>query len=142
MQALVTSVLKKVLSDYVTFPGQANILSSGWSAEMVFNNLAIRESVFDMLLLPVELKTGFIDRLKLKVQWAAILSNPAELEIDGITLVVVPRKSYPTFDEHKRREELRELKKAKLDAWEGVAFSDPDQAVSTVASIINNLKIK
>jgi hypothetical protein len=143
MEALVTSIAKKVLSDWVTFPGQAK-LSTGWSAQMTLHNVQVKPSAIDRLGLPLELVMGYVKRIHISAHWAAILSTPLEIEVEGIYVVARFRDqaaSEKISSEVQSAKEIAELKMKQLEAWESFHLVSNDQKASMVTTILQNLKV-
>lgn len=142
IQSLLSSTIKKILSEYVSFPGQAEIARSGWQAEMTFHEVKVNPSVFDKFSLPFELKHSSIDRIKLRIHWTNLFTQPTEIFVDKINMVVVPREHEISPEIQASVAENLELKQKKLDAWEELHFSSKEHRETMLSTILNNINIR
>lgn len=128
-------------TDYVEFPGQANILSQGLAADMIFRNLSVKQYVFDMLQLPFEIKYAFIDTLKLHIHWTAMLSEPTEVFIEDITVVIQPRSKPVVIDESIVLKQQKDMRHQQLDAWEELYLSKREQKATLATAIVRTIAV-
>jgi hypothetical protein len=149
MDALVTSIAKKFLADWIYFPGKAK-MSSGWSTQMTLRNVQVKPSAIDGLGLPLELEIGYVRHIHVNAPWASLLSKPTEVELEGIYIVarfrdkpVVPKEGKSKeSEEFLSEEEAFELKKKHLDAWEEFNLVSSVQKSGLILKIVNNIRIR
>ena len=55
-----------------------------WGGDIVLNNLELQENALDFLHLPVQVKNGCLQQLKLQIPWTSLGSSQTVIEISGL----------------------------------------------------------
>lgn len=91
-ESLLERILIKILGNYVEGIDANNLKIGIWSGNVVIQNVQIKKDVLNMLELPIELSFSRIGKLQLTVPWKNLGSSPVELYLEGLWLVVSPKK--------------------------------------------------
>ena len=84
-----------------------------WGGDIVLNNLELQENALDFLHLPVQVKNGCLQQLKLQIPWTSLGSSQTVIEISGLYAVVYPSDQFE-YNEEEEKQMLIAAKKAKL----------------------------
>jgi vacuolar protein sorting-associated protein 13A/C len=93
-------ILKKQLGKFVSGFDSGNLSLGVWSGNIVIENVSIKPEVFQTMELPVELVYSYVGRLQIKVPWARLTTQPIEVVLDKVYMVVRPiaKESWKFFD--------------------------------------------
>jgi vacuolar protein sorting-associated protein 13A/C len=91
-EGLLESVLGSFLKKYLEGFSSDNLKLSVWSGKISLENLTLRSDIFKQFKLPLELVFGKLGKLKITVPWSSLGSNPVDVLIEDILIVV--SKSY------------------------------------------------
>jgi vacuolar protein sorting-associated protein 13A/C len=82
-------LLKKLLGEYVEDGNilQERIQVGVWSGLIVLENLVLKNSVFDLIDVPISLNYGYIGRLELRIPWGNLGVDPVTIIIDKINIL-------------------------------------------------------
>ena len=121
-----------------------------WGGDIVLNNLELQENALDFLHLPVQVKNGCLQQLKLQIPWTSLGSSQTVIEISGLYAVVYPSDQFE-YNEEEEKQMLIAAKKAKLaelNASTDKKASDNDDSAGNggfvagmITKIVNNLKL-
>ncbi|XP_065179589.1 intermembrane lipid transfer protein VPS13C-like [Sycon ciliatum] len=116
-ESLVAELLNKHLGSFVQSldASQLNLGILGGTVEL--DNLAVREEALLELGLPVLVKSGHLRKLRLKIPWSNLYSDPVEVKIDGVYVLAQPTHATP-YDAEKDLESKRDKKRKELLAIE------------------------
>ncbi|KXZ49125.1 hypothetical protein GPECTOR_23g54 [Gonium pectorale] len=90
-EAQVAFLLNKYLGRYVSGLDAESLRISVWRGDLQLRGLALKPGALDDLCLPVEVLSGVLGRLTLKVPWSALGKQPVVLELDGLYALARPR---------------------------------------------------
>ena len=132
---LVSNLLSTYLGDYLEGLTKSDLKISLWKGDVELRNLVwslywvelqrVKTEALDFLNLPIQVKDGFVGKLTLKVYmytsynntlqipWKNLGKKATKVQIDDVYVIACP-KSELTFDEHKRSNKERDLKRAQL----------------------------
>ena len=114
-QALLESLLKRVIGQYVEDLDKHALNVSVYSGEIDLHDLTLKKDIFDGLGIPVKLILGRIKKLYIKVPWNALSSKPVKLDIEGVELVIEPLPAQFWGDLVERQNKMEVLEKRLLD---------------------------
>ena len=149
-ERVVSYFLRKYLGWLVKGLDAEALNVSIWGGDIVLNNLELQENALDFLQLPVQVKNGCLQQLKLQIPWTSLGSSQTVIEIKGLYAVVHPSDQFE-YNEEEEKQMLAAAKKAKLAELNAAAeksASDNDEAAGNggfvagmITKIVNNLKI-
>lgn len=88
------SILEKLLVQnagmFVDGIDKDNLHLGIWSGSIVIENVRVKNSVIEMLELPLRIKYSNIGRLKLVVPWKSLGSSPVELILEDVFVIISP----------------------------------------------------
>ena len=87
LQALVARLLNKALGWLVRDLNPEDLRVAVWGGDIVLENLQLRPEALAFLKLPIRVKAGYLGRLRVKVPWSNLKSEPVVVEIDRIYAV-------------------------------------------------------
>ena len=91
-EGFLEKILNRVIGHYVEGISSEDMKVGFLSGDVEIKNLRLKKKIIEELNLPFELKFGLIKRLKLKVPWKNLRSSAVEAELDGLYLLIVPKK--------------------------------------------------
>lgn len=115
--ALGSAVLDVLLGDYIEGLDQRQLELDVLNGHLLLQNLSVRETAFRQLQLPFAIKAGIIGRVELRIPWANLSSQPTQLRLKDILLLVVPQ-SESMWNEEAERKREDHRKRSLLDAYE------------------------
>lgn len=87
-EGLLESVLGSFLNKYLEGFNKDNLQLSVWSGKISLENLTLRQDIFKQFKLPLEVVIGKLGKLMITVPWASLGSNPVDVLIEDILIVV------------------------------------------------------
>ena len=119
-EKLIEQLILKYLGDYIE-GFDPNKLSLGlWSGTLSLEKIKLKAKAVDDLKLPFKLTFGLIDKLSVSISWKTNFSEPTEITIEGLYIVLslIDTKDWECIDYTSFESKLDQLKKysaAKLD---------------------------
>lgn len=109
----VANLLNRVLGSYVEEGcfRPDKVSTSVYGGHMVLSELEIRKDAFDTVEAPIKLRRGFIGQVDIKIPWTHLGSQPVEISIDRVFLILEPSIEYNARDYQRK---LKARKKADL----------------------------
>lgn len=114
---LVSSVLVKVLGDYIQDLDPKSLGIGIWKGEVDLNNLRLKESALDIFDLPISVVHGYVGNINAKIPWSSLGSSPVQAQISDLFIVVQPKKCVAWSDKVERERSLQ-MKRKKLENYE------------------------
>ena len=151
LSVLATYFLQKYLGWLVEGLDPENFELSLWSGEVLLRNLKVKVDALDLLGLPIVVKSGSLSLLRLKIPWRSLGSDQVVVEINGLSVIAVPKNELDAYDPEAERVATLAAKEAAINALEDGATvrtndnTDPrssdaeDQAPGIVASYITSI---
>lgn len=88
IEATVFEFIQQKLGDYIHFTReQLNV--SGWAGEGMLENVSIRADALRSLSLPLRVRSGRIARVRVRIPWHALRSEPMAIFIEDLVLEVM-----------------------------------------------------
>ena len=151
-ESLVERLLAAKLGKYIAGLQRDNLSVAFWRGEIALENASIRPEALSRLQLPLRLKLGQIQTLKVRIPWRKLASQSVEIELKGLYLILVPVDSQDwTYDKPafvrmvKERLEMHEIRREQsqnqklLSAEENLRNKSFLQRLT--AKIVDNLRI-
>lgn len=146
-EKLITTVLNKVLGDFIENIDDKQLDISVFSGNVSLTNMKLKASLFDSLPVPFSLEYGIIGTINLKIPVLNILSQPVIIEIKDVLAVIRPKH----MNEWSEEVEQKAFKKANQSALEQfevfsqgteiVKKKDSSSMERMVTKIVENLQI-
>jgi vacuolar protein sorting-associated protein 13A/C len=110
-------LLKKLLRDFVEDGDNLNekVQVGVWSGLIVLENLVLKNSIFNLLDIPIVLNYGYIGRFELHIPWSRLGYEPVTVVLDKIYILVEPKYEWNPGAADRREQAM---KQAKLTAAE------------------------
>ena len=116
--ALANAVLDVLLGEYIEGLDQRQLELDVLNGHLLLQNLTIRSTAIQRALqLPVAVKAGIIGRVELRIPWAHLSSQPTQLRMRNLLLLVGPQ-SEAHWDRDEEERNALERKRATLLAHE------------------------
>eukprot|EP00056_Hartaetosiga_gracilis_P013472 m.223801 g.223801 ORF g.223801 m.223801 type:complete len:4453 (+) comp13852_c0_seq3:78-13436(+) len=142
--------LKPVLEEYFKDLDEASLKINLLGGNAVLSNLFLHENVLiDNLDLPLHIVEGIVGTMKISIDWKAPLSNPINVVLDDVTILVKLTDVKPHDEEEekkkakeKRRKQLEELNKSSEEDQKSASAADDLFSSKSLFSVINNLQVE
>lgn len=113
-ESLLESILLKSAGKFVSGIDKSNLKIGIWSGKVLIENVSLQKNIVDMFDLPVNIVYSSIKKLSLKIPWKHLTSQPVDVLIDDIYLILTPKdKKYWT----KRDFDKFDLKQALIEEY-------------------------
>src|ERR1700722_16773990 len=94
-----------------------NIMMDDYVGNVELRGLKLRKESLDKLKLPIEVFEGYLGALNLRVNWAALKTQPVVIEISDVYVLAGP-KTEAVYDEEAERESAHRAKMDRLETHE------------------------
>ena len=150
-EKLIEQLILKYLGDYIE-GFDPNKLSLGlWSGTLSLEKIKLKAKAVEDLKLPFKLTFGLIDKLSVSISWKTNFSEPTEITIEGLYIVLslIDTKDWECIDYTSYKSKLEQLIKystVKLDklmqAFNEVSSEDQKGYTDTIfIKIVDNLQL-
>lgn len=147
-EGLVAGLLNQYLGEFIHDVKTDDLSAAVWSGEVCLKNLKVKTEALDFLQLPIEVVSGYINKIFLKANWSRLGSKPVVVEIDTVYLIARPRENF-TSERSQALESAVAAKLRKLLAWQQLKLASPELKQSGDVSwtekltfkIVNNLQL-
>uniref|UniRef100_A0A5S6QAI9 UBA domain-containing protein n=1 Tax=Trichuris muris TaxID=70415 RepID=A0A5S6QAI9_TRIMR len=147
-ESVVATVLNKLLGSYVENLDASQLNLGIWGGNVVLNNLNLTDTALDDMDLPVKLKSGFLEKLSLRIPWTNLYTEPVVAEVQGLYVLAVPNAGIQ-YNAEKEEKTMLEAKKAELRRIEAAKekpalqqTAEQDTFVEKMtAQVIKNLQV-
>lgn len=89
-ESLVENLINKILGEYIEGLNKKDIKVGILSGKVEIKNLRLHSQLFHKLGLPLKVKFGKIDLVKLKIPWKNLQSMPVIAEVEGLYALISP----------------------------------------------------
>ena len=100
------AVLDGLLGEYVEGIDQRQLELDVLNGHLLLQNLTVRSSALQKLQLPLNVKAGVVGRVELRIPWAHLSTQPTELRLNNLLLLVGPQSEVPWDHEAEERRVL------------------------------------
>ncbi|KAI8340848.1 hypothetical protein BC941DRAFT_227149 [Chlamydoabsidia padenii] len=125
LEALVASILNRVLGNYVSNLNYDQLKIAIWNGEVNLHNLKLRKDALDKLKLPIDVVEGYLGELTLSIPWSNLKTKPVKVHIRNVYLLAAP-KTEASVDLKEEEERAQQLKQQKLETAELLETSRKD----------------
>ena len=127
--ALGSKLIDVLLGEYIEGLDQHQLELDVLNGHLLLQNLSIKASALRRLQLPLAVKAGLIGRVELRIPWATLSSQPTQLRITDLKLLVGPQSEGP-WDNEAECQRQEEHKQSALLAHEKkrAGGTDADEA--------------
>ena len=112
-EKLIEQLLLKYLGDYIEGIDPDNLSLGLWSGTLSLEQIKLKAKAIDDLKLPFKLTFGLINKLILSISWKTNFSEPTEITIEGLNIVLslVDTKDWEYIDYTSYESKLEQLMK-------------------------------
>ena len=130
-EKLIEQLLLKYLGDYIEGINPENLSLGLWSGTLSLEKIKLKAKAIDDLKLPFKLSFGIINKLILSISWKTNFSEPTEITIEGLNIVLslVETKDWEYIDYTSYESKLEQLMK-----YSRTKFDKLMQAFSEITS--------
>ena len=130
-EKLIEQLLLKYLGDYIEGINPENLSLGLWSGTLSLEKIKLKAKAIDDLKLPFKLSFGLINKLILSISWKTNFSEPTEITIEGLNIVLslVETKDWEYIDYTSYESKLEQLMK-----YSRTKFDKLMQAFSEITS--------
>jgi hypothetical protein len=144
LEGVVSKLLNAHLGEFLELDPEALKLSV-WSGNVNLSNLALKPNALDFLQLPIQIKHGYVEKLKLEANWRHLTSRPVVIHIEGVYIEIEPRTNFE-FNADKEKQNAIQKKFKRLEAAEELfltsqAAEDKSYVEKLVEKVVDNIKI-
>ena len=120
-EKLIEQLILKYLGDYIEGIDPDNLSLGLWSGTLTLEKIKLKAKAIDDLKLPFKLSFGLINKLSLSISWKTNFSEPTEITIEGLNIVLslVDTKDWEYVDYtsyESKIEQLMKYSKKKFDS--------------------------
>uniref|UniRef100_A0A2R5LD33 Putative vacuolar protein n=1 Tax=Ornithodoros turicata TaxID=34597 RepID=A0A2R5LD33_9ACAR len=158
LEGLAAWVLNTYVGEYVENLNTHQLSIGLLRGQVELENLPLKKDAFRQLLLPFEIKAGFIGKISLTIPVTRLRSEPWVINVERLYVVVGP-VSLNEYDEDHEEQVLQNAKLSKLDAMEAKWKADNESkqepsyyaysyaswltyGTSVMTNIVKNLQLK
>ncbi|KAJ9463424.1 putative vacuolar protein sorting-associated protein 13B [Diplonema papillatum] len=124
MNTLAANLVSRLLNRYIDGNFKEMLDVNVFSGVLVLTDATIKKAALEGLDLPFDVSRGVISKLTLRIPWASLKTRPAELLIDGVKLLAVPRDHRSrTWSAEEEKKRLQDRKMERLNTFEEVRAS-------------------
>ena len=112
-EKLIEQLILKYLGDYIEGIDPENLSLGLWSGTLSLEKIKLKAKAIDDLKLPFKLSFGLINKLSLSISWKTNFSEPTEITIEGLNIVLslVDTKDWEYIDYTSYKSKLEQLMK-------------------------------
>lgn len=110
-------IWNKINSSLVSLVVLLKLAINNFIGNVELKGLKLRKESLDKLKLPIEVFEGYLGELNLKINWAALKTQPVVIEISDIFVLAGPKTEVP-YDEEVEKENAYNVKMDRLETYE------------------------
>ena len=133
LEGVVSTLLNSYLGAFIEGLDASQLRLNVWSGSVRLRSLSIKPSALDFLHLPLRIRHGSIDSLKLEANWLQLSTQPVRVELSGVQLLVEPRADFE-LDEAAEAERLQRQKARQLETSEELWLQAEREAADSHSS--------
>jgi vacuolar protein sorting-associated protein 13A/C len=112
-ERILERILLAKIGKYIIGLDREQLKVAVWEGDIILENVYLKSDIFQMWQLPLVLKYGKITRLFVKIPWSRLASEPVEIILEGLYMVISPQQKeewdYSEEGNIKKRKEYIEL---------------------------------
>ena len=124
-----------------------------WRGDIILENVHLKPEIFQMMQLPLILKYGRVTRLSVKIPWTHLASEPVEILLEGLYIVISPQEKemwdYSEEGNIMKRKEYIELHEQRRTNTQDHKLLNPEEELQKkgfleklTAKVVDNLKLR
>ncbi|GBG24825.1 Vacuolar protein sorting-associated protein 13A [Hondaea fermentalgiana] len=123
----VANLLNRVLGAYVEDGcfRPDKVSTSIYGGHMVLSELEVRKDAFDTVGVPIKLRRGFIGQVDVKIPWTHLGSQPVEISIDRVFLILEPSLEYNERDYQRKVKARKKADLARAELRKSSGMTNP-----------------
>lgn len=116
-ESIVVDLMNKFLGAYIENLDASQLKLGIWGGDAVLENLHVKGDALQDLDLPLQIKSGFVGKLTLKIPWKNLYKEAVVATLDSLYILAVPNSSVQ-YDAKKEAERAEKAKQAQLQEIE------------------------
>jgi vacuolar protein sorting-associated protein 13A/C len=123
-----------------------------WQGDIILENVHLKEDIFLLWQLPIIIKYGLITRLVIKIPWTKLASEPVEILLQGLYMVVSPQEKenwdYSEEGDIMKRKDYIEVHESRRILSQEQQITNPEEELQKkgyleklTARVMDNLKL-
>ncbi|CAF3768117.1 unnamed protein product [Adineta steineri] len=112
---LAVHLLDKYLGDYIENFDSKSLKVGLWHGNLTIENAYVKQNALDDLNIPVEIITGFIEKLTIHIPWKHFYTHPTKISIHGFYLLLKTRTEIvynsQKYEEQEYRSKMKRVEK-------------------------------
>lgn len=89
-ESILEKVLTKVVGEYISGIDSKNLNVGIWQGDVTIENVSLKQNIFEMLELPVQIRFSHINKLSMKIPWRNLSTSVVEVFLDGVYIIISP----------------------------------------------------
>ncbi|SAL98237.1 hypothetical protein [Absidia glauca] len=147
LEALVTSILNRVLGSYVSNLNYDQLKIAVWNGEVNLHDLKLRKDALDKLHLPIDVVEGYLGELTLSIPWSNLKTKPVKVHIRNVYVLAAPKTeasvNFEDEEERAQQQKQQRLQKAELlDASKSDVKTLDDEKSNNGGGFVSQLTTK
>ncbi|KAK6170959.1 hypothetical protein SNE40_019236 [Patella caerulea] len=147
-ESLVVNLLNKHFGKYIQNLDSSNLNISILQGDAEFTDLQLRPEALAELDLPVEVKAGYVGRLKIDIPWTSLFTSDIQVWLEDVYMLVGPIADRQYDHERERqlqnavkRQKLESLEKSTLETVADKAEQEPGFYEKLSTHFINHIQV-
>ncbi|CAF4045257.1 unnamed protein product, partial [Adineta steineri] len=123
--------IDKFLGNYIEDFDSHQLKINLWDGNITLENVHLKTNALNDFNVPLEIITGYLEKLKIHIPWKYLYTHPTKIEIDGFFLLVAP-KTDVVYDPEKAEQieyesKMAEVKKVEQFRYEREQYENSKQ---------------
>ncbi|CAF5032595.1 unnamed protein product, partial [Rotaria sp. Silwood1] len=107
--------IDKFLGNYIEDFDSHQLKIHLWAGDIILENVHLKTNALNDLNVPLEIITGYLEKLRIHIPWKHLYTHPTKINFDGFYLLVAPKTDVNYDVERKEKEEyeskMKQVKK-------------------------------
>ncbi|CAF3303475.1 unnamed protein product, partial [Rotaria sp. Silwood2] len=107
--------IDKFLGNYIEDFDSHQLKIHLWTGDIILENVHLKTNALNDFNVPLEIITGYLEKLRIHIPWKHLYTYPTKIELDGFYLLVTPKTDGNYDVERKEKEEyeskMKQVKK-------------------------------
>eukprot|EP00124_Ichthyophonus_hoferi_P003606 Ihof_evm1s323 gene=Ihof_evmTU1s323 len=148
LETLACDLLNEYFGSYVENLNKENLSLQVWKGEVQLEGLTLKQTALEELHLPIDVRSGHIEKLTMRIPWRNIKAEPVVVTIKGLYVLANPRVQvqYDPMLEKQRLQATKQQLLAEFESLKKKQLMKDDHTgdnfnATLVGKIINNLQL-
>ncbi|CAG9319687.1 unnamed protein product [Blepharisma stoltei] len=146
MNKAVSTILNKILGNYVEDLNSKQLSLSILKGELELDKVKLRRDIFNDIGYPFNLKYGYIEHLSIRIPWTSLASSPIQIVITGIFALITPLDSSEWNEDTERinqdKNKFKQLEDFETSIATQISINKiPNFVQRLVGKIVDNIQI-